>query len=171
MTFHGALAKCIVGLSVLSAPWPIRLRYVNIHKDTVQWNCLCNTIWKNTWIRQKAPIRRRTHVVWTRRSVKLCACACVCSLVCVCLLRVVMTSGIIYSGVFFITVKWANSMHQHTQPIVSMRSNWWLKKAQISVINNWATVKLLRHVTLLPPQRVAFVLWWFVFKCLLLMFI
>ena len=36
-------------------------------KDTVQRNRLCNATQKNTWIRQKAPTRRRTHVVWTRR--------------------------------------------------------------------------------------------------------
>ena len=36
---------------------PIRSRYANIRKLTVQWNRLCNT---NTWIRQKAPLRGRT---------------------------------------------------------------------------------------------------------------
>ena len=45
---------------------PIRSRYANICKHTVQWNHLFNTIRENTWKCQKAPICRRREVVWMR---------------------------------------------------------------------------------------------------------
>ena len=47
-------------------PRSVRSCYANIRKYTVQWNRLCNTSRENTWICQKAPLRRRTEVVWTR---------------------------------------------------------------------------------------------------------
>ena len=48
-----------------------------------------------------------------------------------------------------------NSLQQHIQSIVSIRSKGGgCKKLRY----NLATVKLLRHVTVLPTQRVAFVL-------------
>ena len=47
-------------------PRSVRSCYANIRKYTVQWNRVCNTSRENTWICQKAPLRRRTEVVWTR---------------------------------------------------------------------------------------------------------
>ena len=74
LTLYGVLSKCIVGPSVLSAPlpasksgklfrqWRIR-RLIRSHYANIR---LWNTTRQNTWICQKAPIRRRMEVVWTR---------------------------------------------------------------------------------------------------------